>query len=104
MEKEVNELTSKFETRNLDQLEKNVHALTLKVLSLENKREVMKNKPETVKQMSIENCLNKEPSFNASEVKESSSPSPLKTVQKICCPRMPHFCTVLRGVGGSYGA
>ena len=35
--------------------------------------EIMRKKPETVKQMSNENYLNKEPAFNASEVKESSS-------------------------------
>ena len=73
LEKEVNELTSKLETRNLDQLEKVVHALTRKVLSLENEMEVMKDKIETVKQLSNENYLDKEPSFNASEVKESTS-------------------------------
>ena len=66
LEKEVNELTSILETRNLEQIEKGVHALARKVLSLENKMEVMKNKTEKVKQMSNENYLNKEPSFNAS--------------------------------------
>ena len=35
--------------------------------------EVVNNKTETVKQMTNENYLNKDPSFNASEVKESSS-------------------------------
>ena len=47
MEKRVNDLTNIIESKKLKELEKVVHALTRKVLSLEDQVKVMKNKKET---------------------------------------------------------
>ena len=73
LEKTVNELTNKTETKKLEQLEKVMHALTRKVLSLEHEIEVMKNRAETDKKLLKDNTLTKESSFNINDIKYSSS-------------------------------
>ena len=73
LEKMVKELTKKVEIHNLEQMEKVLHALTRKVLSQEKEIEAMKNNIKTNKNEVNENCLQKESSFNISDIKHSSS-------------------------------
>ena len=72
LENTVKELTKKVEIQNLEQMEKVMHALTRKVLSLENEIEAMKNKVKTDKKVENEKCLEKESSLNISDIKHST--------------------------------
>ena len=73
LEKMVKELTEKVEIHNLEQMEKILQALTRKVLSQEKEIEVMKNNIKINKNKVNKNCLQKERSFNISDIKHSSS-------------------------------
>jgi hypothetical protein len=73
LEKTVIDLTNKIETKNIEQLEKVVHALTRKVLSLEHEIDMIKSNTETNNKVVKEKCLAKESSFNISDIKGSSS-------------------------------
>ena len=79
LEKTVNELNKKVESKQIKQLEKVVHALTRKVLWLENEVKERKNKTETEKEEIIENCFTQENSVDPDETKcTSSTPKELK--------------------------
>ena len=81
LENTVKELTKKVEVQNLEQMERVMHALTRKVLSLENEIEAMKNKVKTDKKVENEKYLEKESSFNISDIKHST-PKVLKEKEK----------------------
>ena len=71
------------ESKKLDQIEKVLHALTQKVLSLEDEFKVRKNKKETDKDK-VENCFTKPSSFNIDDIKcSSSTPKDVKEKLKI---------------------
>ena len=73
LEKTVIELSNKVEGKELERIEKVLHALTRKVLYLENEMKNIRNKQETAKDVLNENCNTKESSFNYSDIKHSSS-------------------------------
>ena len=77
LEKRVNDLTNIIESKKLQQLEKVVHALTRKVLSLEDQVKVMKNKKETDQEDINHKCFTRESSFNHEDIM-SSTPKDLK--------------------------
>ena len=77
LEKRVNDLTNMIESKKLEQLEKVVHALTRKVLSLEDQVKVIKNKKETDQEEIKEKCFTRESSFNHEDIM-SSTPKDLK--------------------------
>ena len=73
LENTVKDLSNSIsESKKLDQIEKVLHALKRKVLSLEDEFKVMKNKKATDK-YKIENCFTKQSSFNIDDIKCSSS-------------------------------
>ena len=74
LEKKVNELTYILESRKFEQLEKVVHALTRKVLSLEYELKVLKNKKETDQEDNKENCFRKENSFKHEYLHQEYNP------------------------------
>ena len=65
--------SKKGEGKRLEHLEKVVHALTRKVLCLEDEIKDMKNKSETSKEVINENPIAEESSFNHNDIKHSSS-------------------------------
>ena len=85
LERTVIELNKKVESK--EQLEKVFQAFTRKVLSLEREMNKMKMKYETVKNLTNENCLTKDSSFNHNDIEENSS-TPKVTKEKN--PRSPN--------------
>ena len=73
LEKTVNELNSKLEIKDLERFEKVLHALTRKVLYLENEIKEIRNNSHSVKEVLHENCDTEENSFNHNDIKHSSS-------------------------------
>ena len=73
LEKTVNELNSKVESKKLERFEKVLHALTWKVSYLENEIKEIRNNSDSVKEVLNENCDTEVSSFNHIDIKHSSS-------------------------------
>ena len=73
LEKTVNELDSKVESKKVERYEKVLHALTWKVLYLENEIKEIRNNSDSVYEVLNENCDTEESSFNHIDIKHSSS-------------------------------
>ena len=73
LEKTVIDLNKKVESKELERCEKVLHALTRKVLYLENEMKELKNKKENIKDVMNENHDKTESSFNHNDIKHSSS-------------------------------
>ena len=80
LERTVIELNKKVESK--EQLEKVLHALTRKVLSLEREMNEIKIKYKSVENETNENCVTKEGSFNHNDI-EGNSSTPKVTKEKI---------------------